>query len=172
MIYSVGTESSSKRPLKTNVNLSYVSRFSSCRTVNTLLIICKNQSVKVVYFTAICHSELTNLCLFSEPYGTSFILCGRNVEFLSVKPDCIYSNHWAWTGYCVSYQVNWEMSCWRSGICRSYNHHSELLTCSARLRLLNLEFRWVVLKTSFPVSQKTLEFITLTNLFFREIMFV
>ena len=68
------------------INQNYLKEFSSYRTVNTLRLGDKNQSVNIYgKIIAVCSEKHTNT------------LCGQNVEILNVKPCGIYSNYWVLT---------------------------------------------------------------------------
>jgi len=68
----------------------YSHRFSPYRAVHALRLGYKNQSVNVILGNiAVCsqiHTKHTNT------------FCGQNVEFLNVKLDGTYSDHWALKG--------------------------------------------------------------------------
>jgi hypothetical protein len=64
--------------------------FSSYRTVNTLRLGYKNQSMLYSEIIAVCSQ------IHTKHINT---LCGQNAEFFNVKPGGTYSNQWALKGY-------------------------------------------------------------------------
>jgi hypothetical protein len=55
------------------------------------------EHIKAVKASFKYYREIKAVC-FEIDMKCISTLCGQNVEFVNVKPDGIYSNHWALTG--------------------------------------------------------------------------